>query len=83
MQRMKVYKDWVLETLLQVGKRNTFVVMQSEDVIPKYRDDPPPLVFLNFIRLGRGILTQHAVSTTFNLLGTNCGSRLYLVHQRL
>ncbi|KAI4200447.1 MAG: hypothetical protein LQ350_003895 [Teloschistes chrysophthalmus] len=25
-----------------MGKRNTFVVMQSEDVTPKYRDDPPP-----------------------------------------
>ncbi|KAI4092830.1 MAG: hypothetical protein L6R37_007510 [Teloschistes peruensis] len=44
MQRMKAYEDWVLDTVLQMGKRNTFVVMQSEDVTPKYRDDPLPLV---------------------------------------
>lgn len=47
MRRMDVYKDWFSETIMQVGKSNSFVVMQSEDVIPKYRDDPGPLVFPN------------------------------------
>ena len=41
-RRMDVYKQWFLEEIFQVGKVNTFVVMQSEDVVPKYRDDPPP-----------------------------------------
>jgi len=39
---MDVYKAWFLENVMQVGKMNTFVVMQSEDVKPLYRDDAPP-----------------------------------------
>ena len=42
MLRMNVYKEWFLNTVMQVGKRNTLVVMQSEDVEPKYREDDPP-----------------------------------------
>ncbi|KAL8833573.1 MAG: hypothetical protein Q9170_004188 [Blastenia crenularia] len=42
MRRMSVYKEWFLNTVMEVGKRNSFVVMQSEDVVPRYRDDPPP-----------------------------------------
>lgn len=42
MGRLRVYKDWLLNDVMQVGKRNSFVVMQSEDVTPKYRDDLPP-----------------------------------------
>ncbi|KAL8948507.1 MAG: hypothetical protein Q9222_005310 [Ikaeria aurantiellina] len=49
MRRMKVYKEWFLGTVMQVGERNSFVVMQSEDVSPKYRDDPPPSVPPNFL----------------------------------
>lgn len=44
MQRMDVYKQWFLKVVMQSGVKNSFVVMQSEDVGPKYRDDLPPLV---------------------------------------
>lgn len=44
MRCMNVYKDWFLDKVMQVGKKHSFVVMQSEDVIPRYRDDPPPSV---------------------------------------
>ena len=47
MRRMDVYKNWFLNVVMQVGEMGTFVVMQSEDVSPKYRDDPPPSVFPN------------------------------------
>lgn len=39
---MKIYESWFLSTVLRVGSFNTLVVMQSEDVKPNYRDDPPP-----------------------------------------
>ena len=42
MRRMDVYKTWFLKVVMQMEKTNTFIVMQSEDVSPKYRDDPPP-----------------------------------------
>lgn len=42
MRRMNLYKHSFLQTVMQVGKLNTFVVMQSEDVKPMYRDDTPP-----------------------------------------
>jgi len=41
-RRMDLYKQWFLETVMQVGMMNTVVVMQSEDVKPMYRDDAPP-----------------------------------------
>lgn len=44
MRRMNVYKQWFLDVVMQVGVKNSFVVMQSEDVTPKYRDDSPPFV---------------------------------------
>ncbi len=44
MRRMDVYKQWFLKVVMQSGVKNCFVVMQSEDVTPKYRDDPPPSV---------------------------------------
>lgn len=44
MRRMDVYKQWFLKVVMQSGIKNCFVVMQSEDVTPKYRDDPPPSV---------------------------------------
>ena len=46
MLRMNVYKLWFLESVMQVGKKNTMVVMQSEDVEPKYRKDPPPPYYI-------------------------------------
>ncbi len=44
MRRMDVYKQWFLKVVMQSGVKNCFVVMQSEDVTPKHRDDPPPSV---------------------------------------
>ncbi|KAG8529751.1 uncharacterized protein KY384_005232 [Bacidia gigantensis] len=41
MRRVSVYKNWFLNIVMRVGETDTFVVMQSEDVTPKYRDDPP------------------------------------------
>ncbi|PQE16360.1 hypothetical protein CJF32_00006229 [Rutstroemia sp. NJR-2017a WRK4] len=40
-RRMKVYEEWFLQTVMRVDKANTLVVMQSEEVRPNYRDDPP------------------------------------------
>ena len=42
MRRIDVYKQWFLEEVMQVGVKNSLVIMQNEDVEPKYRDDPPP-----------------------------------------
>ena len=42
MRRIGIYKRWFLEEVMHVGSKDTFVFMQSEDVTPKYRDDPPP-----------------------------------------
>ena len=42
MRRMNVYKPWFLQTVMQVGKLNIFVVMQNEDVKPMYCDETPP-----------------------------------------
>ena len=41
-RRMDIYKQWFLDAVVQTDIRNALVVMQSEDVSPKYRDDPPP-----------------------------------------
>ncbi|KAL9597860.1 MAG: hypothetical protein Q9219_004881 [cf. Caloplaca sp. 3 TL-2023] len=83
MGRMKVYKDWALHRILQVGKRSPLVMMQSEDVTPKYRDDPPPLGFPYSILSSAVKLTRFTESSTFSLLGINGGCRPYLVHQKL
>ena len=56
MRRMKVDEDWVLDMVLQVGRRNTFVMMLSEDVMPRYRYDPPPLAMPNPILLLPGMV---------------------------
>ncbi|KAF2252332.1 amidase signature enzyme [Trematosphaeria pertusa] len=42
MRRMNVYEGWWRHRILEVGKKNTLVVMMSEEVAPRYRDDPPP-----------------------------------------
>jgi len=42
MRRLDIYAQWWLDTVLEVGTKNTVVVMQSEDVKPNYRDDAPP-----------------------------------------
>ena len=41
-RRMDIYKQWFLGSVMQTDTRNALVIMQSEDVSPKYRDDPPP-----------------------------------------
>ena len=46
MQRMRVYEQWFLKEVMQVEKFNSFLMSQSEDVKPMYRDDLPPLVTL-------------------------------------
>ncbi|KAH8588310.1 amidase signature domain-containing protein [Bisporella sp. PMI_857] len=46
MRRMKVYEEWFLKIVMRVGTANTLVVMQSEDVQPNYRDDPPPQYYV-------------------------------------
>ncbi|KAH8674353.1 hypothetical protein BGZ60DRAFT_513763, partial [Tricladium varicosporioides] len=46
MRRMRVYEEWFLQTVMRVGTANTLVVMQSEDVKPNYRDDPPPQYYI-------------------------------------
>lgn len=42
MRRMTVYKQWFFDVVMQVGVKDSFVIMQSEDVELKYKDDPPP-----------------------------------------
>ena len=49
LRRLDVYKGWFLDTVMQVGIKTSFVVMQSEDVMPKYRDDPPPSVYNDLV----------------------------------
>lgn len=44
MQRMRVYEQWFLKEVMQVEKFSSFLMSQSEDVKPMYRDDLPPLV---------------------------------------
>ncbi|KAF2033333.1 hypothetical protein EK21DRAFT_109130 [Setomelanomma holmii] len=41
-RRLDIYKQWWLETILEMWSKDTVVVMQSEDVKPSYRDDAPP-----------------------------------------
>ncbi|KAF2007617.1 amidase signature enzyme [Amniculicola lignicola CBS 123094] len=41
-RRLDVYKQWWLDTVLETGRMNTLVVMQSEEVKPNYRDDKAP-----------------------------------------
>ncbi|KAF2229188.1 amidase signature enzyme, partial [Viridothelium virens] len=42
LHRLEVYKRWFLDRGMEVGKKNTLVIMQSEDVKPNYRDDQHP-----------------------------------------
>ena len=48
MERIEVYKTWFIETFL--SSENSYIVMRSEDVTPKYRDDPPPYKLPNMSR---------------------------------
>ncbi|KAF2801513.1 uncharacterized protein BDZ99DRAFT_577459 [Mytilinidion resinicola] len=45
-RRMDVYKAWLLDAVLEMGKKHTVVVTQSEDVKSNYRDDPPPAYYI-------------------------------------
>lgn len=42
MRRLDIYKQWWLDVVLEVRKRETVVVMGSEEVNPNYRDDAAP-----------------------------------------
>ena len=78
MHRIKVYGDWFLNTVMQIGKKNTYVIIQSEDVRPNYRDDPPPYAFRFYVsRFSRTSLDSYVGNTTFSPLGINGGSLLY------
>ena len=50
MRRLDVYRRWFLEHVMEAGKKSTLLVMQSEDVKPNYRDDPPPYEFSTRVR---------------------------------
>ncbi|KAL8708084.1 MAG: hypothetical protein Q9225_007659, partial [Loekoesia sp. 1 TL-2023] len=41
MERLKVYKNWLLETYLQSGARNSILVLPLEEVVPSHRDEWP------------------------------------------
>ena len=82
MRRMDVYKEWFLNVVMQVGEAYTFVVMQSEDVTPKYRDDPPPSAFPELLT-SRTLLMHILENTISSLLGISGGSRPSLEHRRL
>ena len=41
MQRMEVYKDWVLQNVLQIDQEIALVVLPIKDAEPNYRDTDP------------------------------------------
>lgn len=40
MNRLSVYKNWLLQEVLQVGKRNTLIVIPITTQAVDYRDQP-------------------------------------------
>ncbi|KAK4222507.1 amidase signature domain-containing protein [Podospora fimiseda] len=40
-KRLKVYRKWFTEHVLQEGKRDTIVLIPIEEISPRYRDEPP------------------------------------------
>lgn len=40
MRRLNVYRDWLLEYILQVNKQNVLVVLPITSQAVDYRDDP-------------------------------------------
>jgi hypothetical protein len=72
MRRLDVYKQWWLDAILETVEKNTFVVMQSEDIRPNYRDDAPPYVHLSYLKAKK--LTSVA-ATMSKMHGTHGGSR--------
>ena len=41
MQRMEIYKDWVLQKVLRVDEERALVVLPIRDAEPNYRDTDP------------------------------------------
>ena len=41
MQRMNVYKDWVLEKVLRIDSETALVILPIMDAEPNYRDTDP------------------------------------------
>jgi hypothetical protein len=75
MRRLVIHKQWWLDTIPEMEKTNAFVVMQSEDVKPNYRDDAPPYAQLSYMKAEK--LTSLAV-TTLKMHGTYGGLHRYL-----
>ena len=44
MRRMEIYKDWVLQEVLQIDDETALVVLPIKDVEPNYRDTDPGYV---------------------------------------
>ncbi|KAK3373516.1 amidase signature domain-containing protein [Lasiosphaeria ovina] len=44
MKRLDIYKDWLLEHILQPSKRNVLLVLPITSQEADYREDPPPQV---------------------------------------
>jgi hypothetical protein len=80
MRRMNVYKHWFVKTVMQVGKFNTFVVMQSEDV-------KRCIEMIHHRKSLFAVLchdtNSHEEHSIFNLHGINGGCHRYLEHPKL
>ncbi|KAK0701218.1 amidase signature domain-containing protein [Apiosordaria backusii] len=72
-ERLDVYRQWFTEHVLQEGKRDTIVLIPIENILPRYRDDPPlkhfnpvgvPMLFVSPI-LGAPELTVPIGHTPF------------------
>jgi hypothetical protein len=76
MERMRVYEEWFLKEILQVGSSRTLVVTQSEAVRPNYRDTVAPSVKVILLFTHTHL---HLAITTYSRHGTNGGYRLFAV----
>ena len=43
-ERLKVFKRWFLDKVMCVDKYTSFMVLPIEEIVPRYRDEPPPCV---------------------------------------
>jgi len=79
-RRLDIYKQWWLDSILEIKEADTLVVMQSEDVKPNYRDDKPPYV-ANLVQTRRKLTA--IVTITFNQHGIIGGCRRSSEHPKL
>ena len=47
-ERLDVYKEWFLKTVMRTGKYDSVVIIPIEEISPRYRDEPPPFVIPYF-----------------------------------